>query len=100
MTTHLSSDDRPVELAPIDGPGFDIDPLRSSSVNIDQLLDWLTTAAWISASLSVLGALYGLVMLAFGSRRAPGVIVGGVVGTLVAVVAASTVIPSLQGSLS
>lgn len=91
---------QPVELTPIGGPGLDMGSLTDASVNLEQLLHWLTMAAWVSASMSVLGALYGLVMLAFGSRRAPGVIVGGVVGTIVAAIAATTVIPSLQETLT
>ncbi|MDZ7931891.1 MAG: hypothetical protein U5N21_18280 [Rhodococcus sp. (in: high G+C Gram-positive bacteria)] len=68
--------------------------------DLDRILDWLTFAAWTCAALSVLGALLGLVMLAFGSPRGPGAVVGGAVGTVVAVVIATTAVPYLHQALS
>lgn len=47
---------QPVELTPIGGPGLDMGSLTDASVNLEQLLHWLTMAAWVSASMSVLGA--------------------------------------------
>jgi hypothetical protein len=62
-------------------------PLSESDV--DQLMHWLALVAWGSAALSILGVLAGLTMLAFGSRQAPRMIVGGIIGTIVAVTAAT-----------
>lgn len=69
-------------------------------VDIDRLLEWLTLGSWASAALSGAGAVYGLVMLAFGSRRAPGIIAGGAVGTILNTVIATTVLPYLNEALS
>lgn len=84
---------------PIDGP-TPSELWSTPSVDFDRILEWLTLAAWASAALSVLGALLGLVMLAFGSPRGPAAIIGGTVGTIVAVVVATTALPYLHETLS
>lgn len=79
-----------------------VDPISGPPPQIDttQVMDWLTLAAWGSAAASILGVLAGLVMLAFGSRQGPRMIVGGVLGTIVAVVVATSVLPHLPGFAS
>ncbi|MBY6413377.1 hypothetical protein HQ346_16910 [Rhodococcus sp. BP-252] len=79
-----------------------IDPVSGPPPQIDttQVMDWLTLAAWGSAAASILGVLAGLVMLAFGSRQGPRMIVGGVLGTVVGIVVATSVLPHLPGLAS
>lgn len=79
-----------------------VDPIGGPPPQIDtaQVMDWLTLAAWGSAAASILGVPAGLVMLAFGSRQGPRMIVGGIAGTIVAVVVATSVLPQLPGFTS
>lgn len=75
---------------PIGGPPI-------SQIDPDKVMFWLTYAAWGSAAVSIVGVLAGLAILGFGSRQAPRMIVGGIIGTIVAVVVATSVLPQLPG---
>ncbi len=90
----------PAPVEPIGGPNPVADfGGGDPTAAVARLLDLLVTAAWVSAAVSAAGVLVGVTMLAFGNRRAPASIIGGAVGIVIAVVAATTVIPTLQTSL-